>query len=114
MKTDNKGRFAKGNEGKPKGAVSEKTKFWHELKGFMTNEGAEKYKDELMKLKGKDFINSFALLLEYFEPKLSRAEIKQELKAQGLGLVINEVITKDVRNNLQDNSDSKGDVKQAD
>jgi hypothetical protein len=77
-------KFKKGESGnpagKPKGAISEKTRFWNELKEFMTNDGAQRYMDELQKLSGKDYINSFSQLLEYFQPKLVRSEIKAEVK----------------------------------
>jgi hypothetical protein len=94
-------KFEKGKSGnpagKPKGAVSEKTKFWKDLKEFMVNEGAEKYQQELMKLEGKEFINAFALLLEYFEPKLTRAELKHDLRdVEGLSLTINKTVSKDL------------------
>ena len=73
-----KGRFKKGNPGKPKGALSEKTKFWNQLKDYMTNDGADKFKDELQKLSGKDYINAFTNTLEYFKPKLQRTELTGE------------------------------------
>ncbi len=73
-------KFEKGKSGnpngKPKGAISEKAKFWNELKEFMVNEGAEKFKEELMKLKGQSFVISYNNALEYFQPKLSRATLE--------------------------------------
>jgi len=45
---------------------------------------------------------------------IERQEIESTIKTDGFSLVLNEVITKDVRNNIPNNSDSKGDVEQAD
>ncbi len=71
-----KGQFKAGNPGKPKGAVSEKAKFWNELKDFMVNEGAIKWKTELMKMEGQAFVVSYNNALEFFQPKLSRAQVE--------------------------------------
>jgi hypothetical protein len=73
-------KFEKGKSGNPKGkakgTLSEKAKFWGELREFMVNEGAEKFKEELMKLKGQSFIMSYNNALEYFQPKLSRTTLE--------------------------------------
>lgn len=75
-------QFKKGQSGnpngKPKGAISEKTKFWNELKEFMANEGAEKFKTELMKLEGSAFVTAFNNSLEYFQPKLNRTTLEND------------------------------------
>lgn len=72
-------RGESGNlKGKPKGAKSEKVKFWNQLKEWMVEEGSEKFKSELMKLQGKEFVTAYSQTLEYFKPKLSRAEVKNE------------------------------------
>lgn len=70
------GKFQKGNPGKQKGAVSEKTKFWNGMKDFMINEGAEKFQKELMKLKGPQFVYAYSNALEYFQPKLNRTTLE--------------------------------------
>ncbi len=73
-------KFEKGKsgnpKGKPKGAVSEKAKFWNELKDFMVHEGAEKFREELMKLKGQSYVIAYNQSLEYFQPKLSRTTLE--------------------------------------
>lgn len=96
-------KFQKGNPGKQKGTISEKTKFWNQLKDFMTNEGAEKYQKELMNLKGKEFIVAYSSLLEYFQPKLIRSEVKTENQSAP-AIVINKIVTPDVRNTIQNNT----------
>lgn len=69
-------KFQKGNPGKQKGTVSVKTVFWNEMKDFMVNEGAQKFQEELMKLKGPQFINAYSNSLEYFQPRLSRTTLE--------------------------------------
>ncbi len=73
-------KFEKGKSGnpngKPKGTVSEKAKFWNELKDFMVTDGAEKFKKELMKLEGQTFVTSYNHALEYFQPKLNRTTLE--------------------------------------
>jgi hypothetical protein len=41
----------------------------------MVNEGAEKFKEELMGLKGQAFVISYNNALEYFQPKLNRTTL---------------------------------------
>lgn len=75
-----KGRkgFSKGNPGKPKGAVSAKTKAWKELGEFICNAGAGRYMEALMGLEDKDYLDKYAHVLEFFKPKLARTEMKHE------------------------------------
>ncbi|MGZ5283721.1 MAG: hypothetical protein ACXWEY_15710, partial [Bacteroidia bacterium] len=67
---------------KPKGAISAKTIFWNELSDFVTTGGAEKFKQELMKLEGKEFVQAYSNILEFFKPKLARQEIKAEIEPE--------------------------------
>lgn len=75
--------FEKGNKasnGRPKGAKSKKTLI---LEGFIHSileGGAEKFHNEVMKLKGKDFINAYKDLLEYGMPKLARKEVTTNIE----------------------------------
>lgn len=83
--------FEKGNKasnGRPKGAKSKKTLI---LEGFIHSileGGAEKFHDEVMKLKGKDFINVYKDLIEYGLPKLARKELVEERPVQKLKVEI--------------------------
>lgn len=72
------GKFKEGNPGKPKGAISEKTRVWNEIKEWFKGEGIEAYQQELMKMKDdkpSEFLKRFEAMLEYFQPKLSRTEV---------------------------------------
>lgn len=40
----------------------------------IVNDGAEKFRDELLGLSGKEFVDRYSGLLEYIKPKLSRVE----------------------------------------
>lgn len=87
---DEKGRFTEGNNGKPKGAISEKTKIWNEIGEWFAGEGLAKYQSNLMAMMDSSFSNvsaegmkRYETLLEYFKPKLSRAEIKAEVETKG-------------------------------
>jgi len=74
MKRNKSGQFAKGNKGKPKGAVSKKRLMWEELGEYIVSEGAEKYMAYLKSMKTSDFAKRFEAILEYFQPKLSRSD----------------------------------------
>jgi hypothetical protein len=82
------GTFAEGvsgnPKGKPKGAISEKTRVWNEISEWFKGEGIEAYQEELMKMKGEkpdEFMKRFETMLEYFQPKLSRTDL--DLKSDG-------------------------------
>lgn len=64
--------------GKPPGTISRKTKLWDELSGYLVNAGAERFKKELVKLKGKDYCDMYTKTLEYVKPKLSRQQVQHE------------------------------------
>ena len=64
--------FEKGNPGKPKGAVSEKTKMWEELGQYIVTEGAERAMQVLAKMDDDQFLEQYMKMLEYFKPKQAR------------------------------------------
>ena len=68
------GKFEKGNKGKPKGAISEKTIAWQNLGEFITESGAERVKDILATCTPDKFMVYYPMLLEYFKPKLARVD----------------------------------------
>jgi hypothetical protein len=67
--------FKKGNSGKPKGAVGEKTKRWEALGDMLVTEGAERVKEYLRNSDDDTFLKHYKDLLEYFKPKLNRSDI---------------------------------------
>ena len=77
--------FEKGHSksgGRKKGVVNKKTSEWKEMGEWIINEGIQAYKDNLMDLmnhKEADIrlkaMDKFNALIEYFKPKLSRAEL---------------------------------------
>lgn len=75
--------FKKGKSGNPKGkppgTLSEKTKFWNEVKDWATQEGAQKFIKEMKKLNGKAYTQAYTAFLEYVQPKLNRTELKGEM-----------------------------------
>ena len=79
------GKFKEGNPGKPKGAVSEKTRVWNEISEWFKGEGIEAYQEELMNMKDSkpdEFLKRFEAMLEYFQPKLSRTEFSGNVKTE--------------------------------
>jgi len=63
-------------KGKPRGAKNRSTLLWDKLSDYLVNAGAERFKKELIKLKGKDFCEQYNKTLEYVKPKLSRQQLE--------------------------------------
>ena len=61
------------------GALSKKTILWNQLGEWFISDGALKFIQEMKKLEGKEFINAYSQMLEYFKPKLSRSEITADI-----------------------------------
>ena len=73
------GKGQSGNpNGKPKGAVSAKTKGWELLKETITTGLTDKFMQEMQQLEGTAYINAYLNVLEFFRPRLSRVESKVE------------------------------------
>jgi hypothetical protein len=68
--------FVKGKsgnpEGRPQGAISERTKRWEELGEYITTAGAERAMEALNALPDEEFLEQYAKFLEYFKPKQAR------------------------------------------
>lgn len=60
--------------GRPKGAKSKKTKQWEYFAEYCVEEGCERFSQELNSLKGKEYVQAFLNLMEFFKPKLSRVD----------------------------------------
>jgi hypothetical protein len=64
--------FAKGNPGKPKGAISHRLQLWEALGAYVVNEGAERAMEVLATLDDETFLEQYMKMLEYFKPKQAR------------------------------------------
>ena len=60
--------------GRVKGVKNKKTVDFEELKTFLLNEGAEKYVENLKKLKGREYTAEYIKMVEFVKPKLSRIQ----------------------------------------
>lgn len=83
------GKFKKGNPGKPKGAVSERTMYWDEMKEWVSGEGMNQYNEVLQQIKEEDpkeFAKRYEAILEYFKPKLARTEFEDKTPDKELDL----------------------------
>jgi len=73
--------FEKGHKkhgGKTKGTQNKKTLILDSFAQTVVEGGMEKFLDELMKLKGSQFVFAYMTLFEYVKPKLSRVDAKTE------------------------------------
>lgn len=73
--------FEKGKQktgGRKKGAANKKTALLDAFAQTVCEGGVEKFKTELKKLKGKQYVDAYLMLFEYVKPKLSRTEAKVE------------------------------------
>ena len=72
--------FVKGKSGNPKGkptgAKNKRTEQWELFSDWMMSEGLIRFREEMGKLRGKDYVITVKDLLEYFQPKLARTEIE--------------------------------------
>ena len=68
--------FEKGQSGnpngRPQGAVSEKTRMWNELGEWFTQQGAAKCMRIMNEMEDEEYIKHYTALLEYFKPKQAR------------------------------------------
>ena len=73
-----KSRFPKGVsgnvEGKKPGTKNEKTKGWELLRETITTGMTDKFMREMESLNGTQYINAYLNVMEFFRPRLSRAE----------------------------------------
>jgi hypothetical protein len=79
MERNTDGTFGKGNSGKPKGAVSKKTKSWRKLEEAVIGEYSEKVSEILGRLATDDpaaFLDAMTKLLPYFKPKLRAMKVE--------------------------------------
>lgn len=75
--------FQKGHKRSPgagmkPGQKSLKVMAWERLGEYIINEGADRYLETLRNLPDKEFNYEYRAVMEFFKPKLQRAEVKQE------------------------------------
>jgi len=68
--------------GKKKGSKDQKTLAWERIGEYVTGEGADRYLSILAKLPDKDYKIEFRAIVEYFRPKLTRAQIQTEVSSE--------------------------------
>jgi hypothetical protein len=76
--------FEKGKQktgGKEKGTKNKKTLILDSFASSIVDGGMEKFQTELSKMEGREYVTAFLQLFEYVKPKLSRMEMKAEVKA---------------------------------
>ncbi len=77
--------FEKGHKlatGRPPGAVNKRTEQWEIFAEWFMTEGMERLQKEMAELKPKDYITTCKDLMEYFQPKLARSEIKATVETK--------------------------------
>ena len=75
------------NPVKQKGQKHRKTKLkealglenWAGVQKYIEGEGATKLVQEMMKLKGRNFVIAYQAMTEFVKPKLARQEVKAEI-----------------------------------
>ena len=73
-----KGQSKHPDSGMKPGQKSLKVEAWERLGEYIINEGADRYLEYIRQLPEKDFIYEFRAVMEFFKPKLQRAEVKHE------------------------------------
>ena len=74
--------FEKGHKlatGRKKGSENKETKKLRDWLGILMDDNFERFKKEMNKLTGKDYIIAYTQLLEYSTPKLNRTEFTGDM-----------------------------------
>ena len=61
--------------GRKKGVPNKRTEQWNLFVAHVMAGGLDKFKDELAKLKGRNYVEAYLKLLEFHQPKLTRTAI---------------------------------------
>lgn len=67
--------FKEGQGGRKKNSKNKKTLILNTFAQSIVEGGMDKFKEELDKLTGKEYIHAFMTLFEYVKPKLARTEM---------------------------------------
>lgn len=101
--------FPKGNKlaGSRKGIPNKRTVQWEVFSEYMLGGGLERFQQELNSLEGEKFVSNMISLMEFFKPKLARAE----LTGKGGKDLLPQPIMDVVRQNNSNQKDIKPDAK---
>jgi len=77
-----------------KGVKGVKTRAFEMLGNYILEKGSIRYIAELEKLDGKDFIDAYTRMVQYFRPRLSSAEVKADIKTDAINLVVDSEVKK--------------------
>lgn len=78
---DNKGQFAKGNKGRPKGSKNKDNYGKTRLKAYFEDEGGlESLLADIEALEPKDKVNAKTKLIEYYMPKQKEVQNTHDIK----------------------------------
>ena len=76
--------------GRPEGSKGKRTKEWESFAEYCLTGGLKKYREEMDKLSGKEYLSAFSTMLEYLAPKLARSEV--DIKGQIDAIVISKTL----------------------
>jgi len=88
---DDKGRFAEGNEGRPKGSVNKSSNEIRETFQLLLENNIEKIQEDLNELAPKDRIKLLLDLASFIIPKMKSVDLKEE-KTETITIDFNESI----------------------
>ena len=75
---DDKGRFAEGNEGRPKGSVGKSNKKIRDTFQLLLENNLEKIEEDLNELEPKDRIKLLLDLSSFIIPKMKSVDLKED------------------------------------
>jgi len=90
----------KGNKfaGSRKGIKNKKTTTWELFCAHAMSGGLERFKEELAKLSGRGYVESYLKLLEFHKPKLARTEVID--KSDKILINLDLKLSKPISNNI--------------
>jgi hypothetical protein len=77
---DDKGRFAEGNEGRPKGSVNKSSNEIRETFQLLLSNNLEKIQDDLNELEPRDRIKLLLDLASFIIPKMKSVDLKSDVE----------------------------------
>ena len=77
---DDKGRFAEGNTGRPKGSVNKSSNEIRETFQLLLSNNLEKIQDDLNELEAKDRIKLLLDLASFIIPKMKSVDLKSDVE----------------------------------